>query len=88
MPTENLSDSTILVHGIWSLYQGKILPYYEEELKDKRTSLYIVEESQVGLADGLVREGFELKHTTKNRRTGNKIYYYIKPKQVEEVEHV
>lgn len=77
MATLNLGH-TILIHGIWNSYRAEI-PYYEQEdINTEGNLLYIAEETQGGLMEILQRKGFELKHTTKNRRTGNKIFYFVK----------
>ncbi len=79
MATLNLGH-TILIHGIWD-DDRKEIPYYtdgEKEIDAEGNLLYIAEETQGGLMEILQRKGFELKHTTKNRRTGNKIFYFVK----------
>lgn len=86
MANLTLSDKTTLVHGVWDTYRN--CKYYNEEncFEQKGTLLYIAEESYINLIHLLEQEGFELKHTTKNRRTGNKIFYYVR--KAKEEDHV
>lgn len=81
-----LSDKTTLVHGVWDTYRNCILYIEENCFNQKGTLLYIAEESYIYLIETLKRKGFELKHTTKNRRTGNKIFYYVR--EAKEEDHV
>lgn len=79
MSTLNMGHTT-LIHAIWDSYRKEI-PYYtygEKEIDAEGNLLYIAEETQGGLMEILQRKGFELKHTTKNRRTGHKIFYFVK----------
>lgn len=79
MPTLNLGHTT-LIHAIWDSYRKEITYYIDgaREIDEEDNLLYIAEEHQGGLIEILQRKGFELKHTTKNRRTGNKIFYFVK----------
>lgn len=83
MANVNIAEKTTLVHGVWDIYRNAMYHNENPLFAQKGTLLYIAEESYANLIDKLKQEGFELKHTTKNRRTGNNIFYYVRSTQEE-----
>ena len=77
-----INDTTELVAASipphWSdPYVESSLSRGEGQYTDK-VVLYIAELNQTCLIKKLEDRGYQLKHTTKNRRTGNTILYYVR----------
>jgi len=85
-----INNTTKLVAGgippYWCRFDTEISLSREEAGFDDKVVLYIAEVNQTVLIKKLEDRGYQLKHTTKNRRTGNTILYYVRQPIVHEEE--
>jgi len=77
-----INDTTELVAASipphWDEYYTESYLAGEENGYDDKVVLYIAESSQQNVIKKLEERGYQLKHTTENRRTENTILYYVR----------